>query len=127
MTGDYRVEYGYPYKDRTEHSTIRDATLAFGRALNDHRHVRLTSIGLVDHVLAEYFNDEPETGRHHPCPVCGRSHPSEQHGYDTTASRLLLAHDNHNHAQCHPKAQCKGSREEERDAEDESAGARRPE
>lgn len=114
MTGEYMVLYDRPPAVSTRHSTIKDATLAFGKALNDHDHVKLVSIALpnMDQVVAEYLNDEPETGRHQPCPVCGRRHPIEDHGYDVTANRLWLAHDNHNHAQCHPKSPCKITGEE---------------
>lgn len=95
---------------------MREASLAFGRALNTTaREVRLVENVLHGQVtVAQLIRNLPKSTTHHRCVVCGDRHDGEDHhGYETTGARLLMQHEHGNHSQCHPGAGCQLNRKKE--------------
>lgn len=93
----------------TYYSTMKDAALAFGKALTTHSEVKLVERLLDgDYVIAQHIDRASARGsaavRH--CPVCGKPW-CHGHSFDTTAERILTQHEYQNHSQCHPGAGCK--------------------
>lgn len=91
---------------------MRQASLAFGRALNKpHQQVILREVTLYGTVtIAQLIRGEEQLpGAHNrPCVVCGMTHgPAGYHEYETTGARLLLQHEHDNHSQCHLGADCR--------------------
>lgn len=93
---------------------MRQASLAFGRALNEpYRTVTLTEVGLYGgRTIASCIRTGEVVNSTAPCVICGLPHDAaEQHDYETTGARLIMQHEHGNHSQCHQASDCRQKEE----------------